>query len=89
MKWAIVPALAGLLMPAVASAHPHMWISQIVRPRHLQDAGSREQRAETSAGRSSRQIGGDEVRHGILLAQGNVHDTVSANTGWPGTNSDL
>ena len=31
MKSAIVLALAGLLMPAVASAHPHMWISQAVR----------------------------------------------------------
>jgi ABC-type uncharacterized transport system substrate-binding protein len=31
MKPAIALALAGLLMPAVASAHPHMWISQAVR----------------------------------------------------------
>jgi len=31
MKAAIVLALAGLLLPAVASAHPHMWISQAVR----------------------------------------------------------
>jgi ABC-type uncharacterized transport system substrate-binding protein len=31
MKTAIVLALVGLLMPAVASAHPHMWISQAVR----------------------------------------------------------
>jgi len=31
MKAAIFLVLAGLLMPAVASAHPHMWISQSVR----------------------------------------------------------
>ena len=31
MKKAVVLALAALLMPAVASAHPHMWISQGVR----------------------------------------------------------
>jgi Protein of unknown function (DUF1007) len=31
MKAAIVLALAGLLVPAAAWAHPHMWISQSVR----------------------------------------------------------
>jgi ABC-type uncharacterized transport system substrate-binding protein len=31
MRAAILAALAGLLMPAVASAHPHIWISQTVR----------------------------------------------------------
>ena len=31
MKAAIVLALAGLLLPASAWAHPHIWISQAVR----------------------------------------------------------
>ena len=35
MKAAIFLVLAGLLMPAVASAHPHMWISQSVRVHQL------------------------------------------------------
>src|SRR5579871_6152380 len=31
MKAALVLALVGLFVPAVASAHPHIWISQAVR----------------------------------------------------------
>ena len=60
-----------------------------MRARHLQDAGSLQQRTEAGAAGAGRQIVGDEIRHGFLLPQGNLHDTLSANTGWPGTNSDL
>ena len=31
MKTAITLAVMSLLLPAAASAHPHMWISQTVR----------------------------------------------------------
>ena len=31
MRAAVALALAGLLLPGVASAHPHMWIAQTVR----------------------------------------------------------
>ena len=36
----------------------------VVRAGHLQDAGPGEQRTKAFAGRSGRQIGGDQIGHG-------------------------